>query len=90
MEAELEGPHPQLAARNELSQLRKTPRSNSHMHAVGEAQNRNTAAVDRSREMRSTNGEALKEVESMTTYRYCITWEGMRLDFLGWMTIPKS
>ena len=39
--------------------------------------------------MRSTDGEALKEVESMTTYRYCTTWEGMRLDFLGWMTNPK-
>ena len=66
------------------------PRSDSHRLEVGEAQNRNTAAVDRSREMRSTDGEALKEVESMTTHRYCTTWEGMRLEFLGWMTIPKS
>ena len=82
MEAELEGPHPQVAARNEVSQLKK--------NAVGEAHDRNTAAVDRSREMRSTDGEALKEVESMTTHGYCTTWEGMRLEFLGWMTIPKS
>ena len=57
--------------------------------AVGEAHDRKTVAVDRSREMRSTDGEALKEVEAMMTYRYCTTWEGMRLDFPGWMTNPK-
>ena len=37
--------------------------------------------------MRATDGEALKEVESMTTHRYCTTWEGTRLEYLGWMTI---
>ena len=40
--------------------------------------------------MRSTDGEALKEVESKTTHRHCTTWEGMRLEYLGWMTIPKT
>ena len=39
--------------------------------------------------MRSTDGEALKEVESKTTHRHCTTWEGMRLEYLGGMTIPK-
>ena len=40
--------------------------------------------------MRSTDGEARKEVETKTTHRHCTTWEGMRLEDLGWTTIPKT
>ena len=40
--------------------------------------------------MRATDGEAMKEVESMTTHRYRTTWEGMRVDYMGLTTIPNT
>ena len=40
--------------------------------------------------MRSTDGEALKEVESITTPRYWTTCDGTRLDIWGLTTIPNS
>ena len=67
----------------------RTPSSDSQKLAVGEAQDRNSAAIDCSRGMHST-GEALKEVEAMTTPRYWITCDGTRLDFWGLTTIPNS
>ena len=67
----------------------RTPRSDSHKLAVGEAQDWNSAAVDCSREMRSADVEARKEVESMTTPRNWTISEGTRSEFWGLTTIPQ-
>ena len=66
------------------------PSRESHNLAGGEAEDRNSPAVNYSLEMRSGDGEATKDWVLITTPRYCTTWNGTRWDFSRLITTPNS